>query len=220
MFQIPHFAHQYIMNSYPETIKLILADDQELFVEGLRALLSKYPEFEVIGCAKSGQEVIHMIPENKCDVLLLDINMPDMDGIQACHFLTKHYPDLQILMLSSYANKEFIADVMQSGANGYVVKNAGKEELITAIREIASGKRYVSPSLLGGQSQMPSVSLSQRELDVLKLIAEGYTAPEIAEKLCLSIHTIHTHRKNIQLKLGLKNQSLLVKYALERGLVN
>lgn len=202
-----------------EKIRLLIADDQELFVEGICALLAENPEFEVTARAKNGNEAIQILAHQPCDVILLDINMPELDGIQTCHRIRAQYQDIRILMLSSYTNKEFVADVMHSGAHGYLVKNTSRDELTKAIKIVAAGSRYVSP-VLHSSYTAPVTNLSIRELEILTLIARGFNAPEIAEKLFLSVHTIHTHRKNIQMKLGLNNQSLLVKYALERGLVN
>lgn len=198
-------------------IQIILADDQNMFLDGLKSILSAYKNYEILGTANNGFEVLNLLEKSKPNLLLLDINMPEMDGIDACRVIKNKYPDLKILILSSYSNKEFIADVMHNGADGYILKNAGTDELMLAINTIVEGKRFVSPELRVRTEELFS-QLSKRELYILRLIGRGMTAPQIAQELFLSPHTIETHRKNILHKLNFKNQSLLVKYAVERGL--
>lgn len=200
------------------SIKILLADDQDLFIEGMRALLADCPGMEIVAQAGNGKLVMEIMQKSTVDLVLMDINMPGMDGIETSRMLKKHFPKVRILILSSYDNREFIADVMHSGADGYILKNIRKQELVTAIGHVAAGGRYVSPRLRN-QAQDLIQNISKRELDILTLIAKGFSAPEIARQLFLSVYTVETHRKNIQLKLGLKNQSLLVKYAVERGLI-
>lgn len=199
-------------------IQIILADDQNMFLEGLEAIFSDNECYKVSGTANNGFEVLELLEKSQPHLLLLDINMPEMDGIDTCKVIKNKYPELKVLILSSYSNKEFIADVMHNGADGYILKNAGSAELLQAIDDIVAGKRYVSPQLRMRTEELYA-QLSKRELYILRLIGRGLSAPEIAEELFLSPHTVETHRKNILSKLNFKKQSLLVKYAVERGLV-
>ncbi len=200
------------------TIRIIIADDQQLFIEGIKKILESTDEFEVIGTANDGAALLEIASLLKPDIVLMDINMPGMDGLESCTLLKKKHKDIQVLILSSYSNIEFVANAMHAGADGYILKNSSIHTLTDAIIQIADGGRYISPELRG-QNTMETFDLSKRQIEILRLVAVGLSAREIAEKLYLSVFTVETHRKNIQAKLGLKNQSMLVKYAVERGLI-
>lgn len=200
-----------------EPVRILIADDQQLFIEGIKTILEINQEFLVAETAQNGLEAIEKVKRCRPGVVLMDINMPGMDGLDSCIRIKKEFPEVKVLILSSYSNLEFVANAMHSGADGYLLKNSSIQTLTTAIRHIWEGDKFVSPELRNLNLSV-QMNISRRELEILKLIGSGMSAKEIAEKLHLSVHTIETHRKNIQSKLGLKNQSMLVKYAVERGL--
>ena len=208
-------------------IKIFLAEDQQLFVEGLKQLLADQEDIAFEGTANNGREALTAILESVPDLCMLDINMPDMDGISLAIRLKKEHPQLPIIMLSTHTNKEFIKDLVSIGVEGFVIKNADKEELVQAIRKVASGGQWFSdilqPEVAETRKEIENHPdhlklLSKRELEILRLIGQGFSSVEIAEKLFLSAHTVDTHRRNIMLKLNMNNLAALVRYANDRGL--
>lgn len=205
-------------------INLLIADDHQVVIDGLRSLLSLEADFNVVGEALNGKMVLEALKDQKVDVVLLDINMPVMDGIETAKFMRVHYPDVKILILTMYNKPEFIRNILEAGASGYVLKNAGKEELIDAIRKVEKGEEYFSISVtktmmesFRSGSDSNKVELTKRERGVLTLIAEGDKTSEIAEKLLISTHTVDTHRYNLLSKLNIKNTAGLVRYAIKNG---
>lgn len=205
-------------------INLLVADDHQVVIDGLRSLLSLEADFNVVGEALNGKMVLEALKDQKVDVVLLDINMPVMDGIETAKFMREHYPDVKILILTMYNKPEFIRNILEAGASGYVLKNAGKEELIDAIRKVEKGEEYFSISVtktmmesFRSGSDSNKVELTKRERGVLTLIAEGDKTSEIAEKLLISTHTVDTHRYNLLSKLNIKNTAGLVRYAIKNG---
>lgn len=205
-------------------INLLIADDHQVVIDGLRSLLSLEADFNVVGEALNGKMVLEALKDQKVDVVLLDINMPVMDGIETAKLMREHYPDVKILILTMYNKPEFIRNILDAGASGYVLKNAGKEELIDAIRKVVRGEGYFSLSVtktmmesFKSGSDSNKVELTKRERGVLTLIAEGDKSSEIAEKLFLSTNTVNTHRKNLLSKLNIKNTAGLVRYAIKNG---
>ncbi len=208
-------------------IRIFIAEDQKMFSEGIIALLQTEKDFVFVGSATNGIEAYKQILELKPSICLLDINMPEMDGITLSTKLKSVYPELPVLILTTYDHPQFIRNLLAIGVNGYLIKNAPKSELIEAIRSVVSGDNWFSPQVMDQVKEtLEEISghpenirlLSKRELEVLGLIGKGMSSPEIAEKLFLSTHTVDTHRKNLLAKLGLSNSAALVKYANDRGL--
>lgn len=213
-----------------DKIRIVLADDHQMILEGLQAMLNGEDEIEVIEEARDGVEVIELVQSNReIDVVVLDINMPRLDGIETTKRIKAAYPEIKVLILSMYNRVEFVKNLLESGTDGYILKNSGKQVLITALKSLARGEPYYSAEIT--QTIMKSyqrtrtfdhsvyAELSDREKEVIIGIALEKTTQEIAEMLCLSKHTIDTHRKNVLSKLDVKNAAGIVKYAIQSGLV-
>ncbi len=213
-------------------IRVLLVDDHTLFREGIRALLSAEPDIEVVGEAAEGKQAIELAEEVSPDIVVMDLVMPGMNGMQAARQLHDTHPDIKILILSMYDDDEYVCQIMKAGASGYVLKRAASDDLLRAIREVESGgsalhptvaakllKDYVRKSRSTEQRDGASV-LTARESEILKLIAEGYTNQQIADMLGLGRKTVDTHRTNIMRKLDLHDVTALVKYALKQKLIN
>jgi DNA-binding NarL/FixJ family response regulator len=209
-------------------IKVLIADDHQMFVDGLKSLLVEEKEMCVVGEAKNGHEVLEICDHEEVDIVIMDINMPLMDGIQTSRELSKKHPSVKILGLSMYNDRDFISDILKAGAQGYVLKNTGKESLLNAIATVQSGSNYlseeVSKTLLSGfiktgtRDQMQE-KLSDREREVLDCIASGLTTHEIADKLFISKNTVETHRKNLLYKLKARNTAELINNAYKQRLI-
>ncbi|MCW3807903.1 response regulator transcription factor [Plebeiibacterium marinum] len=214
-----------------EKLKILLADDHKIFREGIKALLGKEKEIETIMEAPDATEVIKLAKAHSFDVLILDIDMGTPNGIEVTKALIKTDADMNILILSMLGLPEFIMQALEAGAKGYILKNAGKDELLTAIKCVAKGDSYfskeVSVSLMkqiqtpkSKQNKKEEIPLSKREVEILKLISQEYSNQEIADKLYISIRTVDTHRRNLLEKLGIKNNVGLVKYAISKGIID
>ncbi|MGD8291920.1 MAG: response regulator transcription factor [Desulfobacterales bacterium] len=213
-------------------LRIVLADDHTILREGLRALLSTNTDFEVVGEAEDGREAVRCVEKLEPDLLLMDLSMPRMSGMDAISEIKKRHPDTKIIALTVHKTEEYLLTTLQAGADGYVLKDATHDELVMAIHNVMSGKSYLSPGVsekviegyLEGKEGSSSISswqkLSQREREVLKLIAEGFKNKEIAEDLCISLKTVEKHRANLMKKLDLHNAAGLTVYAVERGLVS
>ncbi len=213
-------------------LQIVLADDHTILREGLRALLSADPNFEIVGEAGNGREAVRCVEKLGPDLLLMDLSMPRMSGMDAISEIKKRYPETKIIALTVHKTEEYLLSTLQAGVDGYVLKDATHDELVMAIHSVMAGKPYLSPGIsykviegyLEGKENSLSVSswqrLSQREREVLKLIAEGYKNKEIAEDLCISLKTVEKHRANLMKKLDLHNAAGLTVYAVERGLVS
>lgn len=214
-----------------DKVRVLIADDHTIVREGVRALLALYPDIEVVGEAADGKEAIDRTVEMCPDVVLMDIAMPGLGGLEATLEIRKLRPDARILVLTQHENKEYVQRFLKAGASGYVLKKAAGTELVSAIRMVRQGGVYlqgpvassvVMESLTPGQPEDGAASydsLSDREKQVLKLLAEGQSNKEIADLLCLSIKTVMAHRANIMEKLGIHSRVELVKYAIRRGLI-
>ena len=207
-------------------IRLVIIDDHALFIDGVKAMLKNDPEIAVKGTAFKGSEAISMIHDMEADVALMDINLPDIDGIALSKRLLEIRPSLRILAVTMHNEHSFIKQMLKNGATGYVLKNIGKEELIKAVKEVHQGKSYfsseVTDTMMAGlmKKQAPgSPKLSRREKEVLELIVHEHTTQEIADKLCISLNTVESHRKNLLAKLGVRNSAGLVRVAMERNLL-
>lgn len=205
-------------------IDILIADDQQIIIEGLRGLLIKEKNINIIGHAKNGLDLLEKLKEVTVDLVLLDINMPEMDGIEAAKKIKEGYPELKILVLSMYNKPEFIRSIIEAGAHGYVLKNAPREELVSAIKAVYAGEEHYSPEVkdtimqnLKTKGHVGPAYLTERERAIIRLLADGLTTTEIADKLHISSHTVDTHRKNLMNKLNQKNIASLVKYAVENG---
>jgi RNA polymerase sigma factor (sigma-70 family) len=213
-------------------LRIVLAEDHTILREGLRALLSADPNFEIIGEAPDGREAVRCVEKLEPDLLLMDLSMPRMSGMDAIREIKKRYPDIKIIALTVHKTEEYLLATLQAGADGYVLKDATHDELVLAIKNVMGGKSYLSPGVsekviegyLDGKEsnrfRSPWETLSQREREVLKLIAEGYKNKEIAEDLCISLKTVEKHRANLMKKLDLHNAAALTVYAMQKGLVN
>jgi len=207
--------------------KLFLVDDHQIFIDGLQGILEDENNFEVSGHANSGKDAIKKIRYLNPDLVIMDIEMPDMDGYSTTRYISDHFPEIKVLALSMYDDLGSIRKMLDAGAHGYLFKNVDKHELITAINQIVEDGSYLEPKvlhLLLSQAAKPKKLsesiLTARETDVLKLIATGFQNPEIADKLYISIFTVKSHRKNILSKLNLRNTAQLVRYAIENDYLN
>lgn len=215
-----------------DTIKLVIADDHALFREGVRALLAAHSDLQVVGEAADGSEAIERVKALHPHILLLDIAMPGLGGLETTLELKKLAPEVKILILTQYADKEYLFRFLKAGVSGYVLKRAAGSELISAIKAVHQGGTFIHPDVapvvvegyLGGVApaaqEDPYESLTDREKQVFKLVAEGRTNKEIAETLSISVKTAMAHRAHLAEKLGIHNKAELVKLALRRGIVN
>lgn len=209
--------------------RVLIADDHAIVRAGLRALLLEDAEFELVGEAAGGYEAIELVEKKQPDVLVLDLSMPDLDGISVTRSIKPRFPDLRILILTLHEDEALLKEAIKAGAAGYILKRAAESELLTAIKVILRGDLYVDPSMVrtllseprpSPATQPPSEeSLTPREIEILKLIVEGYTNRQIGEHLNISIRTVEGHRANISNKLGLHSRLELVRYAREHGMI-
>jgi DNA-binding NarL/FixJ family response regulator len=205
--------------------RVFIVDDHPVVIEGIHALLQNELEIEWAGHAMNAASCLGYFVNNTADVLLMDINMPGMDGIELCAVMKSRYPGVFILGLSTFNQGIYIKKMMENGASGYILKNSSREELLKAIRTVSKGGIYFSGEAgdalkeyqKSSKVQLPE--LSPREKEILSLIAEGYTNPQIAEKLFLSSFTVDSHRKNLLAKLEVKNTATLIRLAVERKLI-
>ncbi|MEQ9300908.1 MAG: response regulator transcription factor [Cyclobacteriaceae bacterium] len=213
-----------------KSIKVLLADDHEMILDGLKLILEQQDDIEVVGEAYDGEEVLSMVrrlPE--LDIVILDINMPKKDGIEVTKEIKSTYPEVKVLILSMYNRKEFVKNLVEAGTDGYILKNAGKSELLRAIQALVQGEPYYGPEITKTMMKTyqkskvfdnpMDVNLSEREKEVVRLIANEASTAEIADKLFISPHTVDSHRKNILSKLDVKNTAGVVKYALQTGII-
>ncbi len=212
-------------------IRLLIADDHSIVRAGIRLLLDSQPDMEVVGEAQDGRESLAQTQKLKPDVILMDIAMPNMGGVEATQTIKETHPQAQILALTMHEDAPYFFRMLQAGASGYVVKGADPSELLNAIRVVSRNKAYLFPSLARkllddylerlevGEEKDSYAKLTAREREVLKLIGEGYTSREIAEMLFISLNTVERHRTNIMDKLGMHNKSQLIRFAIRKGLV-
>jgi len=212
-----------------DKIKILLVDDHAIMRDGIKALLSIHDDIKIVGEASEGKEAIEMAQELMPDVVVMDIAMPGMDGLEATRRLTKRNPKIKVLVLTQHDNKEYIFSTIRAGAAGYVPKKALGSELVSAIRAVCRGDSFLYPSaarvLIEDYRQQaekddPYDSLTGREREILKLIAEGHSSREIAGALFISLKTVQGHRTKIMEKLDLPNRTELIKYAIRKGIVS
>ncbi len=205
-------------------IRIVIADDHRVMLDGIRALLSNVSELVIVGDALNGDELISQVRIHTPDVVLTDIQMPVKDGIQAAREIHAEFPNVRIIALTMLNESMFIRQMLEAGVSGYVTKNVDKEELVRVIQKVARGEKHFSDEVTAqlmnsfSSTSTPIDSLTKREKEILKLIAQGLTDKEIAEKIFLSALTVISHRKNILSKLGLKNKVEITRFAMENGL--
>ena len=204
-------------------IKILLADDHKIVSDCLEPLLNKQPDMQVVARAENGQMAVRLTQKMEPDVVIMDIAMPDLNGIEATRQIIAHCPGVKVIALSMNSGRRFVTGILNAGASGYLTKNCSFEELVSAVRNVVANKKYLSPEIsdIVIEETLPTSSpLTTREREVLQLLAEGKTVKEIASQLCLSIKTIHTHRKQIMEKLDIHSIAELTKYALREGLTS
>jgi DNA-binding NarL/FixJ family response regulator len=212
-------------------ITIILADDHKLIRDGVKSLLADEPSITIAGEVANGKELLDVLSRRPADVILMDINMPVMDGYEATRQIRENYPGTQVLVLSMNDHEKYVSQMFEAGALGYILKNTGRDELVHAIRMVAGGHKYLSAdigvNLLNKASQnltkpvgpKETGELSKREMEVLHLIAEGFTNAEIADKLYTSKRTVESHRQNLLEKTHCNNTATLIRYAVAKGLI-
>jgi DNA-binding NarL/FixJ family response regulator len=209
-------------------IRLLLADDHNLVRAGLRALLKTVCGVEVVAEAHNGREAVRQVADKHPDVVLMDICMSDLNGLDALKQIVREYPAVRVIMVSMHATEEYVVQALRAGASGYLLKNASAAELEMAIQHVARGETFLSPAVSrqvsdyirrGVQEETPGERLSPRQREVLQLIAEGKTTKGIAQALCISVKTVETHRSQLMEQLGIHDIAGLVRYAIRTGLV-
>ncbi len=210
-----------------DKIKILLVDDHAIMRDGIRALLGLYDDIEIVGEASEGNEAIEKTQELMPDVVVMDIAMPGMDGLEATRRIKKKNPKVKILVLTQHDNREYILSAIKAGTAGYVPKKALGSELVSAIRAVCKGESFLYPSAaatlikdyLHRADEEPYDRLTAREREILKLIAEGHTSREIADRLFISLKTVLGHRTKIMQKLDIHNRTELIRYAMRKGLI-
>ncbi|WP_342245115.1 response regulator transcription factor [Pseudomonas sp. OTU5201] len=208
--------------SFPHPIRIALIDDHVLVRDGVKSLLSAMPHFEVVAQAESGAEALELVASTELDLLLVDVGLKDMNGLELTRKLCSLYPGIKILILSMYDNQEYVRTSINAGAFGYVLKNAPSTELIAAIEAIVAGGSFYSPEIARklATNIRDENELTPRELQVLSMIAKGLNNKEVARELDISVRTVETYRLSIRRKLNIDTPAALVKYALEHGLIS
>lgn len=212
-------------------IRIVIADDHGIVREGIRMILASQEDFEVVGEASTGREAVELARHMKPDVVLMDISMPDLNGIEATRRIREELPSVQVLGLTMHEEENYVFQMLKAGGAGYVLKRAASEDLVAAVRAVHRGEAFLYPSVAklvvrdyleraGRQEQDTSLDgLTEREREVLTLIAEGLTNQEIAQRLFISVKTVQTHRAHIMEKLNLHDRTELVRYAIRKGLI-
>jgi two-component system response regulator NreC len=214
-----------------DKIRVLLADDHTILRAGLKMMLNAQPDIETIGEASDGKQAISEAERLSPDVIIMDITMPECNGIEATRQIKRLLPDVRVLILTMHENEEYLFQTLRAGAAGYMLKEAADTDLISAIRVVSGGRFYLSPSAQSmlvsdylqrvhtGEERDSYSALTEREREILKLVAEGYTNSQIGERLFISPKTVDTHRTHIMDKLNLHSRAELVKYAMRRGLL-
>lgn len=214
-------------------IRVLIADDHAVVRAGLRTLINAEPGMELVGEATGGEEALAMAGALSPDIVVLDLSMPDLDGLEATRRIKRQKPEVRILILTVHEDEALLREAIRAGASGYIIKHAAEAELVSAIHTVEIGEIYVHPKMIRAllaepEARKPSAApgnaphdaLTPREIDVLRLLAQGYTNRQIAEVLSLSVRTVEGHRSNLTEKLGLHSRVELVRYAREHGLLN
>ena len=210
--------------------RIVLADDHSVMRQGLRALLQMEAGFTIVGEAADGNAAVELVAELKPDVLVVDLVMPGLGGLDVLREVRRRSPSTRVVVLSMHANEAYVQEALQNGASGYVLKDSEATDLIQAIRQVLAGRRYLSAAIseraIHAYSRKAGTgtldlyeTLTNREREVLRMVAEGRTSPEIAERLYIGVRTAETHRANLMRKLGLRTQADVIRFALRRGLI-
>lgn len=212
-----------------DRIRVLIADDHIIVRSGLRLLLETEPDIDVVGEASEGREALNLVEKHLPDVVLMDIAMPGMDGLEATRRIKASWPQIQVLVLTMHRSDEYFFEMLKAGASGYILKGAETSDLIHAVRVVGRGEVFLYPAMAKKLvkdylnfiqwGEGTGTSLSVREKEILRLIGEGCSTKEIAEKLVISPSTVHSHRSNLMTKLGLSNRRELIQYARQRGLI-
>ncbi len=215
-------------------IRILFADDHSIVRNGLRALFRSVPEFSVVGEAEDGETAVQLVAARKPHVAILDISMPKLNGIEATRIIKQNHPGTKVLILTIHEDEAYVQQIIRAGANGYIVKNAEKNEILAAVRSVAQGDPFFSPGISrlmiekfiqrargeeNIQQPWTTIPLTKRETEILQHIAQGLTSREIAEKLFLSLSTVNTHRANLMQKLDIHDTAGLVRYAIQSGMI-
>jgi two-component system response regulator NreC len=210
--------------------RLLIADDHAIVRTGLRTLLKAEPSMQLVGEATGGMEAIKLVEETRPDILLLDLSMPDLDGIGVTKRIKPHFPDTHILILTIHEDQAMLREAIRAGASGYILKRAAESELISAINILMRGDMYIDPAMMRDlldetvsppkPQETPAEPLTPRETEVLRYIAQGYTNRQIGEVLSISVRTVEGHRANLLGKLGLRSRVDLIRFAREHGLID
>jgi DNA-binding NarL/FixJ family response regulator len=211
-------------------IRVLLADDHKLVRAGIRSLLERVPELEVVAEASDGKEALQLVEKHQPQVVLMDLSMPELNGLEATRHLTKVFPDVRVIILSIYSDEEHVYQSLRAGAAGYLMKGAATDELELAVRSVARGETYLSPPVSKpvimeyirrtNIGLNPREGLSPRQTQILKLIAEGETTKQVALHLAISVKTVETHRSALMKRIGVRDVAGLVRYAVKVGLVD
>lgn len=215
-------------------IKILIADDHTMFADGIESIIADETDMEVVGKCYDGAAVFDEIEQKEIDLILLDVNLPKMNGIEVCKKLFKEKTDIKVLALSMFNEESYVTEILNNGAQGYILKNTGRTELLNSIKTVASGQSYFSQAVTqtimkglvkGNENPKPSNSLnipkiSRREKEVLQLIVKEFTTQEIADKLFISLKTVESHRANLLAKLSARNTAGLVRIAMENNLLD
>lgn len=220
------------MSSEKKTIRVVLAEDHTIVREGLRALLDVRDDIEVVAEVADGRAAVEAVVAHKPDVAILDLGMPELNGVDATRIIRKDYPTTQVLILSMHSGEEYVRPAIRAGASGYLLKGSGLSDLVAAIQAVSRGDAFFSPAIAkivlhdsrrdgrtGGRDPQPGDALTNREREILQLVAEGKSSPEIARQLSLSVKTVEGHRGRIMAKLDVHHVAGLVRHAIKIGLV-
>ena len=213
-----------------DKVRILIADDHTIFRSGLKLLLGSEADFVVVGEAKDGNQAIRLTDDLKPDVVIMDIGMPGLNGLEATKTIKDQHPETNVLVLTMHRSEEYFFQMLEAGASGYIIKGAETAELLNAIRSVARGDVFLYPSMArrlvqeyldqGEQLATDENPLSPREQQILQLIVDGYSSKEIAEQLVISPSTVHTHQNNIMTKLNLNSRHELIRYARKQGLIS
>ena len=213
------------------SIRILLADDHQIMRDGLRAILASEESFEIVGEAETGREAVTLARTLVPDVIVMDIGMPDLNGVEATRQVKAENPGVKVIALSMYADRGYVLGILEAGASGYVLKTGAYDELQRAVKAVIQGRDYLSPDItqmvVDERVRAPSqrgtsarTDLGPREREIVQLLAEGHTSPEIARRLHISTRTVETHRRNIMSKLDLHSVAEITKYAIRKGLTS
>lgn len=212
-------------------IRVVIADDHAVVREGIKMILGREPDIEIVGEANNGREALELVAKTRPHVVVMDISMPEMGGVEATRRVKEAYPKVNVLALTMHEDESYVFQLLKAGASGYVLKRGAAQDLVQAIRSAARGEAFLYPSVArsvladylkrveAGEDRQRFDGLTEREREILALIAEGLSNQEIAQKLYISIKTVQTHRTHIMEKLDLHNRAQLVRYAIRKGLI-